>query len=366
MMQAGAIFVEVKDKKQGGSLRPLTSKDATKMVLEHIRDVPRTIERQWKAKKQCVFSGSGRVEDDLFKEGKPFDFLHEKNYETIRDMAKKKFNSLEGNAIVEEKLVGVADSKQGSKIQPPPHAKAGRMPDPPVPVFLELGKNNHRGVDPRVASVLKEAKTNKQQKGEEMIAQSKASNSKDKEIAAKDKEKEAVMKLAREEIAMLKQSIAKKEMGLEGEDAEIAKKDEKLKDKELDIARKDKQIASMKSVIRSQVKQQRGQLKQLETILDPVDLTIEDDDEPPNKRARTEEDTAKSTLAIQHESIKEAVKVKEENINDYVSFLQSKIDELASVAEAGGADKGKVAEIKGRLRLNFDEFVSATAMANMS
>ena len=53
--------------------------------------------------------------------------------------------------------------------------------------------------------------------------------------------------------------------------------------------------------------------------------------------------TAKSTLAIQHESIKEAVKVKEENINDYVSFLQSKIDELASVAEAGGADKDKVA-----------------------
>jgi len=48
-----------------------------------------------------------------------------------------------------------------------------------------------------------------------------------------------------------------------------------------------------------------------------------------------------------------------------VSFLQSKIDELASVAEAGGADKDKVAEILGRLRLNFDEFVSAT-VANMS
>ena len=58
-------------------------------------------------------------------------------------------------------------------------------------------------------------------------------------------------------------------------------------------------------------------------------------------------------------------KVKEENISGYVSFLQSKIDELATVAEAGGADKDKVAEIKGRLRLNFDEFVSATAMTNM-
>ena len=79
--------------------------------------------------------------------------------------------------------------------------------------FLELGNNNDRArVEPRVASVLKEAKTNKQQKGEERIAQSKAS--KDKKIAAKDKEKEAALKLAREEIAMLKQSIAKKEMEL--------------------------------------------------------------------------------------------------------------------------------------------------------
>ena len=49
-----------------------------------------------------------------------------------------------------------------------------------------------------------------------------------------------------------------------------------------------------------------------------------------------------------------------------MSFLQSKIDELASVAEARGADKDKVAEIKGRLSLDFDEFVSATAMTNMS
>ena len=114
MIQAGAIFVEVKDKKQGERLRPLTPEHATKMVLEHIRDVPRTMERQGKAKKHCVsvFSGSGRVEEDLFKEGKPFDFLHEKNYDTIRDMAKKKFISLGRNVIVEEKLVGVADSKQ--------------------------------------------------------------------------------------------------------------------------------------------------------------------------------------------------------------------------------------------------------------
>lgn len=77
-----------------------------------------------------------------------------------------------------------------SKKQPPPHAKAGRMPKPPVPInhynlestiteyamkkFLELGNNNDRArVEPRVASALKEAQTNKQQKGEERIARSK-------------------------------------------------------------------------------------------------------------------------------------------------------------------------------------------------
>ena len=261
-----------------------------------------------------------------------------------------------------------------SKTQPPPHAKAGRMPKPPVPInhynvestiteyamkkFVELGNNNDRArVEPRVASVLKEAKTNKQQKGEERIAQSKAS--KDKKIAAKDKEKEAGPKLAasminpkREEIAMLKQSIAKKEMELKGKDTEIAKKveiamkDEKLKSKDLDIARKDKQIAYMKSV----VKQQRGQIRQLESILDPVDLTTEVEDESaesPNKRARTGEDSPKSTLAVQHEQIKEAVKVKEENINEYVDFLWAKLPRLRAAF------------------VSFDEFVSATAMANM-
>ena len=136
-------------------------------------------------------------------------------------------------------------------------------------------------------------------------------------------------------------------------DAIIAKKDEKLKGKELDIAKKDNRIAFLEEAI-------RGQLQP-----NPVEVDLTEDEsadaEPTNKRARTEEDTPKSTLAVRHESIKEAVKVKEENINDYVSFLQSKIDELAFVAEAGGADKDKVAEIQGRLRLNFDEFVSATA-----
>ena len=158
----------------------------------------------------------------------------------------------------------------------------------------------------------------------------------------------------RKEVVMLKQSIAKKDTELKSKNTEIELLKKESTKKDRDLAKK---VTSLKAAI-------RGQLQQFERIIDPVDLTSEEDSEPPNKRAR--KCTPKSTLAIQHESIKEAVKVKEENINDYVSFLQSKIDELASVAEAGGADKDKVAEIKGRLRLNFDEFVSATAMANMS
>jgi len=238
-----------------------------------------------------------------------------------------------------------------------------------------------------------------------------------KKIVAKDKEKEAALKLAREEIAMLKQSIAKKEMQLKGEDTEIAKisqdnakKDEKLKGNELDIARKDKQIEYMKSV----VKQQRNQIRQLESILDPADevdsiradlkskreendllksaITRKDeeiaslkkslknskpidavdltDTKKSSKRPRTE-DTTKSALAIQHEQNMKMVKVKEEKVavetaledvredlednqEDmgrqvlFTDFLQSKIDELAALAEAGGADRARVAEIKGR------------------
>lgn len=57
--------------------------------------------------------------------------------------------------------------------------------------------------------------------------------------------------------------------------------------------------------------------------------------------------------------------MKEENFNEFANFLRSRSDELATMAVARGADKNKVAEIKGRLRLNFDEFVLATAMTNM-
>ena len=118
------------------------------------------------------------------------------------------------------------------------------------------------------------------------------------------------------------------------EGCNIAKKDEKLKGKDLNIARKTIGLQLQWGLLG------RGQSQQLETIIDPLDVNLTEEEviEPPHKRAaRTEEDAPKSALAVQYESIKEAVKVKEENINDYVSFLQSKIGELTSVAEAGGA-----------------------------
>jgi len=63
-------------------------------------------------------------------------------------------------------------------------------------------------------------------------------------------------------------------------DAFIAKKDEKLKGKDLDIVKKDNRIASLKGAI-------RGQLQQLGTILDPVDIDLTEEEviEPPSKRA---------------------------------------------------------------------------------
>ena len=99
-----------------------------------------------------------------------------------------------------------------------------------------------------------------------------------------------------------------------------------------------------------------------------VDLTT--NDEPASQRQRTG-DPLKSNLAIQHEQNQKIVKVKEEKIAAetaledvredlednqedmgrqvlFTDFLQSKIDELAALAEAGGADRARVAEIKGR------------------
>jgi len=146
----------------------------------------------------------------------------------------------------------------------------------------------------------------------------------------------------RKEIVTLKLSIAKKDKELKSKDTEIELLKKESTKKDRDLAKKDKRIISFETAI-------RGQVQQFESILDPVDLTSEDESaEPANKRARTQEDTPKSTLAIQHKSIKEAVKVKEENINEYVDFLWAKLPRLRAAF------------------VSFDEFVSATAMANMS
>lgn len=51
------------------------------------------------------------------------------------------------------------------------------------------------------------------------------------------------------------------------------------------------------------------------------------------------------------ENVKEDLEDKQEDVDNqvlYTNYLQSKIDELAAVAEEGGADRAKVAEIKGR------------------
>jgi len=192
----------------------------------------------------------------------------------------------------------------------------------------------------------------------------------------------------RREIAILKQSIAEKDEELESKDTEIAGKDAVIAKISRDNAKKDKQITSLKAAI-------RGQLQQLESILYPVDLTSEDDNEPPNKRARTD-NTPKSALAFQHEQNKQysqrLVQIKQEK-NDAETNLenvrvekqavesnlqetradledvrddldianetvtqqavftdrwQSKYDDLKALAEANGVDGAAIAAITNR------------------
>ena len=105
-------------------------------------------------------------------------------------------------------------------------------------------------------------------------------------------------------------------------------------------------------------------------LVEKVDLTT--DDEPASKRHCTENVPKKSIAGILlSETSQKLVKVKQEQVETqaelkdvredleekqedvsnqllYTDFLQSKIDELAAVAEAAGADKAKVAEIKQR------------------
>ena len=120
------------------------------------------------------------------------------------------------------------------------------------------------------------------------------------------------------------------------------------------ITSKDEEIASLKESLKNS------------KPIDVIDLT----DTTSSKLPRTE-NTPKSALAIQHEQNQKMVKVKEEKIAAetaledvredlednqedmgrqvlFTNFLQSKIDELAALAEAAGADRARVAEIKGR------------------
>jgi len=120
------------------------------------------------------------------------------------------------------------------------------------------------------------------------------------------------------------------------------------------IATKDEEIASLKKSLKNS------------KPIDVIDLT----DTTSSKLPLTE-DTPKSALAIQHEQNQKMVKVKEEKVAAetaledvredlednqedmgrqvlFTNFLQSKIDELAALAEAAGADRARVAEIKGR------------------
>jgi len=185
----------------------------------------------------------------------------------------------------------------------------------------------------------------------------------------------------RNEFVMMRRSIAKKNKELEGKDAVIAKKDRDLAKKDRDLAKKDKHITSLKSAI-------RVQLQQLETIIDPVDLTSEDDDEPANKRARIE-NSPKSRLALLHEQSREhsqrLVKVKQEkntaeaaldnvrgqkqaveaNLEEArgeledaeelvgqqtiaTNIWQGRFDELVSLAEAAGVDGAAISGIRNR------------------
>jgi len=87
----------------------------------------------------------------------------------------------------------------------------------------------------------------------------------------------------RKEIAMLKQSISKKDMALDRKDTEIAKKD--------------REIASLQESL--------NKSKPID-VVDMIDNTS-------SKRPRTE-DASKSTLAFQHEQNQKIVKIKEEKI----------------------------------------------------
>ena len=123
--------------------------------------------------------------------------------------------------------------------------------------------------------------------------------------------------------------------------------------------------------IRSTVKKAESLSLQYSKSIETVDLTSGDGTEHTSNKRKRIGDTVKSPLAAQHEQNLKIVQIKEEKIavetalkdvredlednqEDmgrqvlFTDFLQSKIDELAVLAEAGGADRARVAEIKSR------------------
>jgi len=167
----------------------------------------------------------------------------------------------------------------------------------------------------------------------------------DKKVSAGEQDGDAV-KTEAEEMKKASHSV---------NEEEIAMLRSKVKALEEIITTKDEEIASLKESLKNS------------KPIDVIDLT----DETTSSKLPQTEDTPKSALAIQHEQNQKMAQVKEEKIAAetaledvredlednqedmgrqvlFTNFLQSKIDELAALAEAGGADRARVAEIKGR------------------
>jgi len=153
-------------------------------------------------------------------------------------------------------------------------------------------------------------------------------------------------------IATLKQSIAEKDKELEDKDTEIAKKDR-------DLAKKDNRIATLEAAI-------RGQLQQLETLVDPVDLTSEEDNEPPNKRTRTEEDTPNSALAFQHEQNQQysqrLVKVKQEKSDAETNLENVRVEKQAVESDLNNV-RGEKQVVEANLEETREELEDAEELA---
>ena len=135
-----------------------------------------------------------------------------------------------------------------------------------------------------------------------------------------------------------------------------------------ELASKDNEIGQLRKTLKKRETELLKQYMTSRPLVEKVDLTT--DDEPASKRQRTgTENCPKKSIAILlFETSQKLVKVKEEQVEMraelredledkqedvdnqvlYTNFLQSKIDELAAMAEAAGADKAKVAEIKQR------------------